>query len=167
MILNAADEGTEWLGEVRVGSPATILGPIPHYDEEDLVGAVGLVPFALHNGDCIPENGQPTPSDYHVDLYFYGPVTWDIEEGLPVNIFWREDAQDPWTLDNTHWGVNNSPGTRLLQLLYVDENDPSLIPEGRAWLVVPVLSGDNAMLCDKLLTEDDVPVADFEFNFGS
>jgi len=53
--------------------------------------------------------------------------------------------------------VNNSVGTRLLQLLDVDENDPSLIPGGREWLVVPVLTGDNALLCDKLPTEDPSP----------
>lgn len=63
--------------------------------------------------------------------------------------------------------MNNSPGTRLLQLLDVDENDPSLIPAGREWLIVPVLTGASALRCDRLLTEDPVPASDFEFTFGS
>jgi len=75
IVINSLNPGTPgtWLGSVPVNGAT--LSPTPHDTDQDLVGAVGLVPFALHDGDCIPANGQQTPSAYHVDLYFYGPVT--------------------------------------------------------------------------------------------
>ena len=70
IIINSLNPGTPgtWAGSVVINS--TALSPTPHYSNEDLVGAVGLVPFALHDADCIPENGQANPSDFFVDLSF-------------------------------------------------------------------------------------------------
>ena len=162
IIINAlADEGA-WVGDVIVNS--TTLSPVPHYTDEDLIGAVGQVPFHLHDGDCIPENGgTAVVNAFFVRLAFYGPVT--SESDLPFNIWWRPTSGGSWTLDNANWTVNSGLGTRMIDLLYFDNTDPSVIPADREYLIEPILTGEDALLCDKLLTTEAVPVGDFEYTF--
>ena len=165
IIINAANVDGEWLGDVDIDT--TTLSPVPEYTQTGLVGAVGEVPFHLHDEDCLPANGGAiTPGAFSVTLYFYGPVTWD--SGFPFNIFWcPEGIECNPTADNDHWEVAGGQGTRSITLVYVDETDPDEIPPDRHYHIVPVLTGSNALLCDKLLTTSDVPVANFTYVFDS
>lgn len=130
-------------------------------------GAVGLVPFRLHGQDCSPpDGGNAVINAYTVVLRFYGPVT--STDLLPVNIWYREfigGVWTSWTSDNNQWDVNSGFGTRRLELIYVDTSDPSIIPAGREYMIVPILTGTGALKCDKLLSGSAVPVADFEYHF--
>jgi len=56
-------------------------------------------------------------------------------------------------------------GTRRLELLYADDTDPSVIPADREYKIVPALSGDPTLRCDKLLTSSPVSVQDFDYRF--
>ncbi|MBX9737017.1 MAG: hypothetical protein K2X32_08825 [Phycisphaerales bacterium] len=58
VILNAANTGGTWTGDVRIGGPTgSILSPTPAYDESSTIvggGAVGLVPFRVKTQDFVP-----------------------------------------------------------------------------------------------------------------
>jgi len=162
IIINANDDSEVWDADVRVNG--TDLSPKPFYANTGLVGGVGEVPFAAHDDDCIPPNGGTAVSGaFSVTLRFYGPVTWDA--GFPFIIeYWNGSS---WVNDNSFWMVNFGEGTRTITLLYVDENDPSIIPGGRDYRITPVTTGTNKLLCDKLLTVSDVLVDFFTYEFSS
>ncbi len=154
--------GSQWNGDVSIDG-SLLAGP--YYSDTGLIGAVGEVPFHLHAADCFPPDGESTgPGAYFIKLRFYGPVTWDLEEGMPFLIEYTEDGTN-WTSDNANWFVEAGRGTRELTLFYFDNTDPSIIPGPREYRITPLLTGDGALLCDRLLTEDDVPVGDFEYHF--
>ena len=96
IIINADNApGGAWAAPVRIGppgDPAQIVLNGPQYAQLPSQlggGAVGLVPFHLHDEACAPANGQtvqviPSNPPLIVSLRHYGPVMWT--GGLPVTI---------------------------------------------------------------------------------
>lgn len=88
IIINADNvAGGSWSAPVRVGPPGDpqqIVLNAPHYPQLDSLlggGAVGLVPFRLHDEACSPANGAtaqviPNGTPLTVELRHYGPITW-------------------------------------------------------------------------------------------
>jgi len=84
VIINAnGDSGGGWAGDVEIDTD--LLSPIPNYEQTGLIGAVGQVPFAVHQDDCEPPSGGMAAANaFSVVLKFYGPIT--SSGVLPVNI---------------------------------------------------------------------------------
>lgn len=164
VIINALDDGGTWLTEALLEVESEELDPQPHYSNTGLVGGVGLVPFATHDLDCIPEHGGPAAAfAFTVTLAFYGPVTWD--SGFPFTVEYSTDNGSTWTSDNANWTVLAGKGTRKVHLMYFDASEPSYIPAGRDYRVRPMTTGSSTLICDKLLTTSDVPVDYFTYLF--
>jgi hypothetical protein len=102
IIINADNAaGGSWTSPVRVGQggdPNQIVINSPSYASSPAQlggGAIGLVPFRLHNQACSPANGATvqlaaTAPPLTVQLRHYGPVTWNgaiplIIESRPAN----------------------------------------------------------------------------------
>jgi len=85
--------GGNWTSPVRVGpngnpGQIVIIGPkYPHTVSQLGGGAVGLVPFKLHEQSCLPANNQIVQSSSPtIKLRHYGPIMWEAALGLPVTI---------------------------------------------------------------------------------
>jgi hypothetical protein len=179
VVINSLDPGTagEWFGEVRLHpnhlEPATITivpgAPDPddeakHYQRLSSTiggGAIGLVPFHMHEEDCDPPSGQTTaPYPSYVWISFYGPITWDDEEGFPFVVeYWSGTA---WVDDTDNWFVQSGRGTRRIQ---IGAGDPATIIPDREYRVTPFITGPRLLFCDGLLTGTPVMVADFTYEF--
>ena len=98
IVINANDNGGEWLGDVIVGT--TVLGPgasvpylSPYYEELSTNlggGAVGLVPFMYHAVESLPVHGSTVSSaPTSITIEHYGPIAeGDTEdEEPPVRIY--------------------------------------------------------------------------------
>jgi len=79
IIVNAANSSGAWQGDVTVGG-TTALG-VDYTELPSAIGggAVGLVPFSIHDDACSPANGSSTvyPSDApptEATIEYYGPV---------------------------------------------------------------------------------------------
>jgi hypothetical protein len=123
VLVNAANgsfsSGSYWFGEVQVESAPTdtLLSPrvaqpnqAPYYEtlsSEVGLGAVGLVPFNLHDTDCLPPNGtkgicevDPYPPNNNkrtVVLRHYGPIS-EVAGSTPAIVIERQD----WALTCPH-----------------------------------------------------------------
>lgn len=98
IIINADNApGGAWTSPVRIGPnghPNQIVLNTPSYTHSPVVlggGAVGLVPFRLHNQGCSPANGStvqfsPNETPLSVQLRHYGPVTRTGTSSLPFTI---------------------------------------------------------------------------------
>jgi hypothetical protein len=99
-------------------------------------------------------------------LSFYGPVTWDA--GFPFVIEFSTDSGETWDPDML-WISYHDPsgltvkGSRTIVLIY--DSNSGIILSGRPYRVTPDLVGDNALLCDDLLTTSDVTVEPFIYTF--
>ena len=171
VILNASNSAGQWLGPVNVA--ATALAPTPRYPHASSSlggGAVGLVPFHLHEGDCSPapnavihESAAPSPTA-PIRAGFYGPVTWK-GAAPPIAIETRPiGSAEPWT-DVTHcFTVGRdpaNPGNRnTIVAIPIDR-----LLGGREYRVRALTSGLSALLCDlgKLINP---PVAHAEALFS-
>jgi hypothetical protein len=97
IIVNADNlAGGTWSAPVRVGPnghPQQIILNTPNYTHTAAQlggGAVGLVPFGLHNSSCIPANGATVQTQsgslpLSVELRHYGPVTWGAAAPLAID----------------------------------------------------------------------------------
>lgn len=117
IIINGAGTSGQWLGNVRVGGTGgLVVGPPSDYSTLSSVlggGAIGLVPFALHDEDCSPISGASLSAAaaprgatsgggaaVPIRLRHYGPVTWDPLNGDPYRVERRPLAPVPadiWT----------------------------------------------------------------------
>ncbi len=90
IVINAANVGAAWTTSGTLATSMLTIGTDPsvfdqpylgpYYDATDAQlggGAVGVVPFVLHDQDCLPTNGgsgAPLVTGSSVRLRFYGPV---------------------------------------------------------------------------------------------
>jgi hypothetical protein len=89
LILNASNPTPPnvWSGTVSVNNSA--LSSQPDYTNTSASiggGSIGLVPYHLHDEDCVPANGWVggTPLDSVIRLEWYGPLDWTA--GSPVTV---------------------------------------------------------------------------------
>jgi|CXWL01.1.fsa_nt_gi hypothetical protein len=123
VIINTANAGGSWTGAVTVGG--TALSPVPAYAQTSAAlggGAVGLVPFALHDSSCSPANTptfpgelpmsallhtNPDPGQWRdVILEFYGPVRVMSTTDEPVFIEQLSPSGQSWIDMTPYFGVN-------------------------------------------------------------
>lgn len=130
-----ANLGT-WTGNVTVGS--TVLGPKPIYTQSAASlggGAVGLAPFRLYPGDCLPRHNNPSATPYilstdfgnsvsvPVKIAFYGPVKLDAAtvaaDALMIEVQNPANPCQWWDMTTVFRPVVLPPtsgGTRLIGL---------------------------------------------------
>jgi hypothetical protein len=128
IIINADNAGGTWTAPVRVGpngNPQQILLNGPNYTHAAAAlggGAVGLVPFRLHDEACSPANGasiqRPAGAPpLSVELRHYGPVTW-TGPAVPITVDRRPagstGAFTPMTMSN--FSVTRSSANRSIVL---------------------------------------------------
>lgn len=159
IIINSLNSGGAWNGSVVVNS--TTLATKPYYSNTGLGGAVGLVRFGLHGNECVPSHGGNPETASSVTMAFYGPVAWD--SGFPFVVEWFNGFT--WVDQSTDWSVISGQGTRHVTIQYDDGT--AQIPVDRLYRVTPVTSGDNALICDDLLTTTETPAAAFMYNFSN
>lgn len=115
--LNRLNGSALWSGTIRVGPPGSevTLSPAPHYDNLSSTlggGAVGRVPYSLHDLESFPENGESLAvlnSTTTVLLSHYGPVFWGTGS-VPFAIAWAEAGTGNWeTLPTTDFTYFRDP----------------------------------------------------------
>jgi len=167
IIVNSADVGGEWLGEVTVGT--VTLGPDPFYNQTGLGGgAVGEVAFGLHRYESDPPyvNGDwPDVFESHptITLVHYGPVAWG-SGAKPFKVY--ESVDDHCTAcfhgnlyDVTDdWNVVGGTGR---ELIIEPDSGATGVQVDYHYHIRPVRSGSNMLFCDGIAAQD-VPVADYE-----
>ncbi len=149
----------------------------PYYDRSstDLGnGSVALVPYRIHNSDCVPVNNSPTAilqSDFaqvdtvgsdpkSVKIDFYGPVRAEHVTRSPVRVEMLLVSE--W-YDVTHRMdvIVKRPGDAGLSRTVEVKGKPGYYVRASQYRVVPVLLDDNddRLMCDGLLTGITAPVA--------
>lgn len=168
----------QWLAPIDVGS--TTLSPTPGYDELPASlggGAVGVVPFQLHDEGSLPQNPAPTvepiaiildsiingdqpgdPSDIrNVRVEFYGPIEAESTTAPFTIVF--DEGGDMETSAATGWFTWAIDG-RELQLA---RNPANRLPFG-VYTLRPDRTGSDRLLCD-VAGIAATPVADFTYRF--
>ncbi len=141
VIINADDNGYEWLGGAGVGEIG--LANIPYYSNSNIGdGAIGLAPYHLHNEGCTPPNhgyiglnefNHPTTGG--VVMRYYGPINIpsggagvvDIDKEVPCQPgVWMTDIDQYFSVTVNPSGVPGSP--RAIRIRRADNTNP--IPVG-------------------------------------
>ncbi|MCC6970205.1 MAG: hypothetical protein IT434_08280 [Phycisphaerales bacterium] len=145
-------------------------------------GAVGVVPFKLHNNDCTPVNNasshgwllvtefkRPNPSGVDpksIKLRFYGPVRTDAA---------AEDEFQPVIIEQLPDGGNPIDLTESCDILVKRNSDPGWSreieitgKEGRGFLhgiyrITPRTTGTGRLYCDQLFLETPPSVSSFTY----
>ncbi|MCC6661813.1 MAG: hypothetical protein IT437_13110 [Phycisphaerales bacterium] len=117
--LNSLNGSAPWSGTIKVGPPGSqvTLSPAPHYDNLSGTlggGAVGLVPYSLHDLESFPENGESLAvlnSTTTVLFSHYGPVFW-ATGSAPFVIDWAEAGTGNW--ETLRLAISRTPVTRTI-----------------------------------------------------
>ncbi len=186
IIVNASNGGGSWVGNVVIGT--TTLVPEPDYAQTSASlggGAVGLVPFALHDEDCVPANAPSSPpailnskfcgripgEEEYIALRFYGPVRVDHTSASPVTV--RADGT-PSVLSERATAAfltRSGAGAASREVEIRGSNLRRLMPGVYRIRPVTAASDDGVyslrpLLCDDTLVEPSPPlVTDFEYVF--
>jgi hypothetical protein len=174
-----------WTGDVKVRTPGGIetLSGVPAYSqlsseitESGYYGAVGLVPFQLHEVDCTPPNGAclaiaETPdTDDEILMRHYGPVTWDNDD---------EEDPDPFVISFKGIGDENWHNVTdcFTQSLSLDRSVVVIQPTAKLRvgceyrIELRKVSAVNVLRCDLSFPPSLPPVADhaspFIFTVGA
>jgi hypothetical protein len=124
VVVNASDDTGVWDGIVTVGdpfdpvAPGTTLGGAGYAvaSAELGAGSVGVVPYALHDEDCVPPNhGAPVIATrlgtggvqpFSFEVRYYGELTWVDTDAPPaddpagcLSPFRDNYLQEPFTLE--------------------------------------------------------------------
>lgn len=86
VIINNNVSSGAWNGTVMVGSTTLASPEYSQFAAAIGGGAIGLVPFRLHETDCDPvRNAAIGYCDdiFQIDMRHYGPVTWNPTDGVP------------------------------------------------------------------------------------
>ncbi len=179
VIVNANNSGGTWQSPATATVGGVSLSPLPNYVLGSMTigcGAIGRVPFALYNNDCMPPV-RPTPgtigrqaffratSPQSALVRFYGPVRiasgTDPATGVKVE---RQNGANWDDLTSSFTLTFEAPetGGALRQIKVADNTGASDPPNG-VFRVVPRLSGGvRLLLCD---VTGQPPVADFDYRF--
>lgn len=169
-------EGTgAWGRSIDIGSISLDSGDATGYvnPASDLGGgAVGLVPFRLHAGDCFPKQGEkidPAVFANFILMRHYGPVAWDSSNGQPFKVE-RRKAGDP----NATWYEQGCftciPHATNSTIVVVSKGTPSesatgTFQRGFEYRVSLRRLGDNSIILRSdlphLATADDPEVYDY------
>lgn len=152
----------------------------PYYDDADAFdGSVGLVPFHLNDTQCEPPLDsaigartflnsafchRSTVSPWKsVVLHMYGPVL--PESNIGFSVFREVSPGVPGTVDYApYMNVEYAPDG-IKRLIMIHGQDFAQLSPG-VYHIRPHLTGEDRMLCDELITEDEIPVGeDFDYVF--
>lgn len=166
----------------------------PHYDRlsSDLGGgAIGSVPFHLHDIDCLPPNGPTTPvflnsAFCHISpsvpdayefeeivLSFYGPVYADVEAAFPVRVRHADSPNGAEYAAMMSVTFDQGQGGTRSRFITLHGDGSTLIPAG-TYVIRPILDINpqtglptpDGLRCDGLLTDEEVLVGeDFSYTF--
>ncbi len=169
-----ATTGTLATSLLTIGSDPTVFAQPylgPYYDATDSQlggGAVGLVPFHLHDNDCVPVNGgssAPIVTGSFVKLRFYGPVECPTCTSTlaPVRVEYYQTDYSPfsWVDVTSHYNFTYANNNRDLIVTAKDNlfggDDVSV-----SMRVTPM----SRLICKKsvLTTTSDVPVSSFTYS---
>lgn len=188
-VVNAASGTGTWTGSSSVGTIA--LSPLPDYIALSASlggGAVGHVPFRLHNQDCIPENSTSSPAsvlnsrfchvhtavsdcggtvnydDQSIILTHYGPIAPESATLPPFTCFADGNTATDYA-QFMRWEIVNDGTSRRLEVYGDPDQQVQFVP-GR-YRVFPVRTGTtNRLLCAGMLPgAPATPVADYEYVF--
>lgn len=175
-----SESGT-WSGDVRIGgSSGTLLSPTPYYNNLSSSiggGAVGLLPFAVHDLDCSPQNYEfddpsilqtgfnQTVTAQPVTLRFYGPVRTDAATASPVKI---EHLFGSSVIDVTPYCTvtvkRGSQSGTSREVVIIGNSGHYFLPG--FYKITPVLTGTSTLYCDAGPgTPEKPPVYDFVYYF--
>ncbi len=155
---------SSWAGQVNLG-PSLLAGP--EYPETSAViggGAVGLVPFTVHDENSMPAGGSnvivpPSGPNLVVDVEHYGPVTFS--GGNPV-IWERRTKCNPgnWVAvpDGCFTTASNATARGLLV------SPTFVVPNGYEYRVRPITSGVN-QLESFVQSIQNAPITDYAYTF--
>ncbi len=151
-----------WLGEASVGGAN--LTNTPSYAEVSAAlghGAIGLVPFDLHDEDSAPVGGtNPQTLGNVVHVCHYGPVSFDASTGEQPIVFERRlKAGGVWeTVSAGCHGTTIGDTNRDLRIGFGHN-----LPGGFEYRITPVMRGIAQLKSE--LGANDAPVTNYTYMF--
>lgn len=166
MIGAALPFGAQWGGAVTVGG-MPLDGPEYSATSASLGGgAVGLVPFGLHEEDCSPRPGAVLHgSPREIRIAHYGPVTFDaplLDARMPVIFEMRNLAGGPWMPIDSNAFRASVPRTAQREVRITPLVE---LPSGAEYRVRPNDVGLSALRCNIPGREQPL-VGPYEYTFA-
>jgi hypothetical protein len=185
LTVNAANAGGAWIRAARVDRCATCtipIGPGSYTQTSQSLGggSIGVVPFALHESDCLP---RPSPTELPfildsgfqradvpgpldkatgVALAFYGPIK-QAGSGALVRLFRVLPLGEEVELtQQCRSFLGDADTAGFTRVCTINGNPDFYFAEGDYRIQIDATS---ALACDGLLTSDTVPVAPANYWF--